>query len=407
MSQLKPKVLMIGWEYPPHNSGGLGVACQGITQALAEQNAEIYFTLPYQLKQSLGHMKVINCYDKSWGNENSSLPPFGAYSQSVHQSNDKNLDSHQLRALPQSDIEQKVEEYAQLVEEKVADHENEFDLIHAHDWMSFPAATKLKKKTNKPFIAHVHSTEKDRIPNGYGSNYIEKTEKEGMEIADQIVAVSYYTKRLLIDYYQIDPAKIQVIHNGVFPTKYHKNKSDSFAAKRPIVTFMGRLTNQKGVKYFIKVGRKVLRKIPKALFIVAGSGHLYHELLLQTANQQLTAHVLFSGFVRGVQKDKLLDRSDVFIMPSLSEPFGLVALEAAQRQTPVILSKTSGVSEIMTSAVKVDFWDEDKMAVEVIKFLQDKGYSQQVVARQSQELSQATWSKSAQKLKKIYSQAFF
>ncbi len=410
MDHSKQKILMIGWEYPPHNSGGLGVACQGMTKALSDQNTEIYFTLPYNLGQKVGHMKILSCYDPSWGApSDQSSPPFKAYTNEVVTDTitEEKIDSHELRSLPQSDIEQKVEQYSRLVEDKAAQMNDDYEVIHAHDWMSFPAAAKVKKKTNKPLVAHVHSTERDRIPNGYGSQFIEKTEKEGMEIADRIIAVSYYTKYLLVEHYQIDSNKIEVVHNGVSPLSYQPDPGrHHFASKRPVVSFMGRLASQKGTEFFINVGQKVMSKMPQTLFVVAGSGHLYHELLLQTASQQLTAHVLFSGFVRGKQKRKLLERSDIFIMPSLSEPFGLVALEAAQHETPVIVSKNSGVSEIMTSAVKVDFWDEDKMAQEVIDLLQDEGYSQEVVQGQSQEITMATWDKAAQNLKKIYSRVF-
>ncbi len=408
MSNYQSKVLMIGWEYPPHNSGGLGVACEGITQALALNNQQIYFTLPYAFKGSVNHMQVLSCFDPDWFSQKSTQPPFTAYQSPVKLVQEKEpLDSHQLRSLPQSDIEYKVDQYADLVQKQADRLGQDFELIHAHDWMSFPAAIQVKAKTNKPLVAHVHSTEYDRIPNGQGSPYIQATEKQGLEIADKVVAVSYYTKRLLVEKYQINQQKIEVVHNGVEPLPYSPqlNKKD-FASKRPIVSFMGRLTNQKGAEFFIRVSQRVLAKFPQVLFILAGSGHLYHELLLQTADQNLTAKTLFSGFVRGQQKRKLLERTDVFVMPSLSEPFGLVALEAAQHHTPVIVSKNSGVSEIMTHSIQVDFWDEKKMAHEIIKLLKDQGYLQTVVKGQNQDLEQATWSNSVKKLEQVYRSAF-
>ncbi len=410
MAEPNQKVLMVGWEYPPHNSGGLGVACQGMTEALSGLNTQIYFTLPYIYDEQLDHMKILSCSDASWEEINgASAPPFEAYTSTVSVKNKgrKKISSHQLRTLPQSDIEQKVGQYAELVEEQAAAMGDDFDLLHAHDWMSFPAAVKLKKKTKKPFIAHVHSTEQDRTPDGYGSPFIEKTEKEALDIADRVIAVSYYTKRLLTSYYQVDPNKIEVVHNGVSPLPYQpRPNSYHFAHKRPVVSFMGRLTNQKGAHFFINVGKKVMQSMPSVLFILAGSGHLYHELLLHTAGQNLTAKVLFSGFVRGKQKRRLLERSDVFVMPSVSEPFGLVALEAAQHHTPVIVSKNSGVGEIMRTAVKIDFWDEERMAEKIINLLKDQGFRQEIVAGQLDELKQATWDNSAQKLKQVYRSAF-
>lgn len=404
------KILMIGWEYPPHNSGGLGVACQGLTKALAGQNSQIYFTLPYRLTEPVDHMQVLACQDPAWQQSNQQQPPFRAYDQLApipHSLLSHKLNSHQLRSLPQSEIEQKVADYAQVVEKQVKQIRDEFDVIHAHDWMSFPAAVNLKKQTQKPLITHIHSTERDRTPNGYGSNYIEATEREGMMLADRVVAVSYYTKRLLVQDYGVDPHKIEVVHNGVEPLAYTPQSSRShFAPKRPVIVFMGRLTNQKGAHFFINVGQQVISQIPEALFVLAGSGHLYHELLLQAASQQLTAHVLFSGFVRGQQKRRLLERADAFVMPSLSEPFGLVALEAAQHQTPVIVSTNSGVSEILTNSIQVDFWDEDKMAAAIINLISHKQLTQQLVQLQLQDLNQASWDQAASKLQQVYRRAF-
>ena len=408
MAEPYQKVLMVGWEYPPHNSGGLGVACQGMTQALSDLNTQIYFTLPYQHRQPLSHMQVLSCSDASWSDVAPDKPPFQAYSSTVDliQTAKTKLSSHQLRALPQSDMEQKVEQYAQQVNEQT-EGLDEFELVHAHDWMSFPAGVKLKHKTGKPFIAHVHSTEQDRTPNGYGSPYVEKTEKKAFDTADRVVTVSYYTKRLLTNYYQVDENKIDVVHNGITPLPYQPRPGRSyFARKRPVVAFMGRLTNQKGAHFFINVGKKVMERIPNVLFVLAGSGHLYHELLLHTAGQQLTAKVLFSGFVRGKQKRRLLERSDVFVMPSLSEPFGLVAMEAAQHHTPVIVSKNTGVAEVMPSALKIDFWDEDKMAQQIVTLLKDRGFSDEIAAGQLREIKQATWKNSADKLRQVYRKAF-
>lgn len=401
-------VLMIGWEYPPHNSGGLGVACEGITKALFEQNTQIYFTLPYALDKLPLHMKVLDCFDPKWETDKTKKPPFQAYRprESTRSSKKiKSLDGRALRRLPQSEIEQKVLEYSKLVEKQALARAKDYKLIHAHDWMSFPAAVNLKQKTGKPLVSHVHSTEVDRIPSGYGSPYITSIEKEGMEKSDLVVAVSYFTKRLLVDKYQIDENKIKVVHNGVASLSYQPQRHPKhFASKRPIISFMGRLTNQKGTHHFINVGRKVMQQIPQALFVLAGSGHLYHELLLHSAGQELTAHVLFSGFVRGQQKRKLLERTDVFLMPSVSEPFGLVALEAAQHNIPVIVSKSSGVSEIMPSSIQADFWDEELMTNQIVQLLEDQGYRQQVVEGQQRELSSATWHNSAQKLQQIYRQ---
>ncbi|MDA1079442.1 MAG: glycosyltransferase family 4 protein [bacterium] len=380
-------VFMIGWEYPPHNSGGLGVACQGLTQALAEQNTQIYFTLPYTTGFSSSHMDVIDC---SVSGAQLTQPPFLAY--------DRN-------SAPQSSMEQQVAEYGKMVVDQALLHRTS-DVIHAHDWMSFPAAIRAADELAKPLIAHVHSTEYDRIPTGGGSRFIQNTEYEGLAAATRVIAVSYYTKELLVSKYGIPRDKISVVHNGVSQLPQASLSVSPFTTKRPVVTFMGRMTMQKGTEFFLTLAQQVLKQIPNALFIMAGDGDLYHELLWRVADQHLTASVLFSGFVRDNQRELLLDRSDVFVMPSVSEPFGLVALEAAQRNTPVIVSKQSGVHEVMPSASVADFWDIDLMTTQVVSLLRDKQLrNNQVVAQQS-EVSKATWSRAAEQVRQVYRTAF-
>lgn len=396
---------MIGWEYPPHNSGGLGVACQGLTEALAEQNQQLYFTLPYGLPQAVGHMKVLDCSHPDW-NLPKNKPPFFAYDalksialEETIDLSEHQLDLNHLRLLPQSDLERQVMQYHDQVVQK--SHSADFSVIHAHDWMSFPAAVALKEKTHRPLIAHVHSTEFDRSPHG-GSQYIMRTEYEGMKKADVIIAVSAYTKHLLVEKYGINPAKIQVVHNGISPLVNSDPGRHHFASSRPMVVFMGRLTGQKGPEHFLKIAQTVLKQLPEVLFVIAGHGDLYQELLFSSAGRGLSGKVLFSGFVRDKQRDKLLDRADVFVMPSLSEPFGLVAVEAAQRSTPVIISKSSGVSEVMPHSLQADFWDTDLMAKQIVELLTNNDHSQNVVAKQHQDLKPVTWKSAAQKVKDIY-----
>ncbi len=401
------RVFMIGWEYPPHNSGGLGVACEGLTEALSLENTKIYFSLPYAIGGGVSHMDVVTCIDPSWIQEGmQAAAPFTAYSSSSADSFidlKKKYDSHELHALPESELEQRVHQYASLVKDRAKALKNEFDLIHAHDWMSYPAAMEVKKQTGKPFIAHIHSTEYDRIPNGYGSNYIMNTEYNGMQLAETVVAVSNYTKHILINKYNISPHKIEVVHNGVTPPKTTPDPGKHhFAHKRPVVVFMGRLTMQKGADYFIKLARAVLQENPTVLFIVAGAGDMYQQLLLSTADHKISASTVFSGFIRDAEREKLLDRADVFVMPSLSEPFGLVALEAAQRHTPVIISKTAGVSEVLSGSIQADFWDVHGMAAQISQLLRDTDHSQNIVARQLQDLKKTTWQSAAQKIKNVY-----
>ncbi len=397
-----PRVFMVGWEYPPHNSGGLGVACHGLTTALAKLKTQIYFTLPFQFGGSLDHLQLISCYDPDW--EEITKMPFSAYqdaAQSLLSMTTEDM-SKPLASLPQSEIEHKVASYADLVANSGKRHGQSYDVIHAHDWMSFPAGIKVRQKTKKPLIAHVHSTEFDRIPHGYGSNYIHSTEKEGLEAADKIVAVSHFTKRLLIDRYGIKAEKIEVVHNGHDPKEQASVDLVSFAPERPVVVFMGRLTMQKGAEYFIDLASRVLEKTSDALFIVAGDGDQYRSLLFKTAGNRLSASVLFSGFLRGKEKEMLLHRADVFVMPSLSEPFGLVALEAAEQKIPVIISSSSGVSEVLKGAVVVDFWDTRKMAEEIDYIINNGVYRRQIVEKQSSSLPLINWRSAAEKMTSLY-----
>lgn len=410
---INQNVFMIGWEYPPHNSGGLGVACKGLTEALAEDNTTIQFALPYHFGEKLDHMKIMSCVDPAWEKRLQGkvlYPPFSSYSTEgvvrTYVTSSDSLSPEKLRLLPNSELEQRVQEYARVVGSRARQVGKKHDVIHAHDWMSFPAAQTLKQKTGKPFVAHVHSTEYDRAGLNQGNHFISHIEHEGMVQADRVIAVSYYTKSLLVNKYNIDAEKIDVVHNGALPPETLPDPGKHhFARKRPVIVFMGRLTLHKGVQYFIKLAQTVLAKIPEALFVVAGSGDMYHELLFTSASEQLSASVLFSGFVRSTQRDKLLDRADVFVMPSISEPFGLVAVEAAQRHTPVIISKNAGVSEVMKGAIALDFWDVDKMAESIELLVTNPEHAQSVVHNQLNDLSEITWGNAAKKVKDSYLKA--
>lgn len=396
------KVFMIGWEYPPHNSGGLGVACEGLTQALWEQNTHIYFTLPYGLPQAVSHMDVLVCQNEELlaATGGQAVPPFPAYLSASIRQNKISFDPKNLRALSNNELSRRVDAYADAIYSQAKSLSHQTDVVHAHDWMTYPAAALLKKKLNKPMIAHIHSTEFDRVPGAMGNQFIAHTEYEGLHAADTIIAVSEFTKKVLIDRYQVDPNKVEVIHNGL--SEAPQVESLKFAAGRPVVVFMGRLTMQKGAEYFLDLAQKVLKDIPEALFIVAGHGDQYNMLLLENARKQLSASLLFAGFLRGQQKDFLLKRADVFVMPSVSEPFGLVALEAIQHDTPVIVSKTSGVREVLPGALSIDFWDTNLMSQTIGKLLKDPHYYHEVLSEQLKNVADVTWEHAAEKVKKVY-----
>lgn len=404
---------MIGWELPPHNSGGLGVACAGLAQALSQDGCQLAFTLPFDYDEQVDYMKIVDCAHSSWSasccrTQMLQQPPFSVYQTSATMPQIYPRRQRRARSLlglpnPGSDLEARVSQYAQEVLKFARAHADEFDLVHAHDWMTLPAAMIIKKELGKPYIAHIHSTEYDRSLTDDLHTYIGCSEEEGMRLADQVITVSYYTKRILVEKYAIDPEKIEVVHNGIVPLLQDLNEIPrTFAQNRPVVVFMGRLTIQKGPDYFLELAGEILTKKPNTLFIVAGNGDMYQQLLLTNAGKSLSANVLFSGFIRGDTQKKLLDRADVFVMPSVSEPFGLVALEAAKQKTPVILSKTSGAGEVLTGSPQVNFWDIKEMSEAVLKLLDDKKYRQQVIKNQLSQLNKLSWQAAAHKVEKIY-----
>lgn len=408
-------VYMIGWEYPPFNSGGLGVACEGITQALAQQNTQIYFTLPHSFAQA-NHMQLVPCVmlgpDNLVWDSQSPVPNYlSGYAMApaarTQQSVDEPLSTTQLHSLPTSDLEYRVNTYADQVATHAWADRRHFDVVHAHDWMAFPAGMAASAATGKPLITHIHSTEHDRIPSGLGSQFIHQTEYQGLRAATRVIAVSKYTKQLLVSRYAVDPNKIDVVYNGISPLHQAVPALGNWAGQRPVIVFMGRLTAQKGAPYFLQLAQAVLMQLPSALFVVAGDGDMYHELLFAAAGRGLTSHVLFSGFSRGLQRERLLNRATVFVMPSLSEPFGLVALEAAQHHTPIIISKNSGVAEVMPNATVLDFWDVEAMTAKVVELSNQPLQAKAQVAAQLGDLQHLSWSSSAQQIRHVYRRAMF
>ena len=394
-------VFMIGWEYPPHNSGGLGVACQGLTEALALAQTHIYFTLPHSLPQQVSHMDVLVCqHPELFDPQHPYQAPFPAYTASKYLADDITFDPKDLRSMSEQELSRRVDLYAESIYDVTRKNSVKPDVIHAHDWMTYPAAKLLKQKTGKPFVAHIHSTELERVPGQLGNQYIAHQEYEGFVNADRVIAVSELTKSILVDKYLIPADKIDVVHNGI--SQAPKVESVKFADGRPVIAFMGRLTMSKGAEYFLTLAKKVLQEIPNALFVVAGHGDQYNMLLLEAADKKLSASVLFAGFLRDQQREFLLSRADVFVMPSITEPFGLVALEAVQHDTPVIISKTSGVREVLPGAIAVDFWDVELMASEIKKLLNNPDYHQAKLNEQMEQVAQVTWDKAAQKVKDTY-----
>ncbi|MFP4022219.1 MAG: glycosyltransferase family 4 protein [Candidatus Paceibacterota bacterium] len=416
------KVLMFGWEFPPHNSGGLGVACKGIVDSLCAQGTAVSFVLPKQVPLDPSSKNVIFADNAkalldAKGVDVMLMPYMTSegYQDNLNKLEDlrdhkKNKKKNRKNTSQYSrTLIEEVSRYGELAED-IAEAEDH-DVIHAHDWLSFEAGISAKKKSGKPFIAHVHATEFDRSGSGINQSVYD-IEKKGVHMADQVVAVSHFTKEILIDHYNVPEKKIAVVHNGIDEDQYRKAPEVSPAAMvsrlknqgYKIVLFVGRITFQKGPDYFVKMAERVRAHEPNAFFVVSGSGDMEKQMIREVAAARMSDRFIFTGFIRGEALDTVYRAADIYIMPSVSEPFGLTPLEAMIQNTPVLISKQTGVSEVVDHALKVNFWDVDDMACKVISVLKNPSLQQCLRTNGKSEVSQVNWQKAAEKLALLYKQ---
>ncbi len=386
---------MLGWELPPHNSGGLGVACLELCKSLASSGADIDFILPYRSNPK--RYPFINIF--------SALPHysppdfrFGAYSSNLY---------HQIfHSTHQSSNE--VDEYTEAVA-KIAEKRN-FDIIHAHDWLTFRAALRAREVSGRPFIAHVHSVERDRAGGHAGNPFVRHIEQTALNISDKVIAVSQRTKDMIVSDYGIPVEKIDVVHNSIDPDGIEPACDASVysyleymkAQGWGVVASIGRLTIQKGLANFIHAAEKVCQVRPKTLFLVVGSGEQRDELIMLAAQCSIGDRVIFTGFLRGKAWRDAYSIADLFVLPSVSEPFGLTALEAIGYGTPVLLTKQCGVSEVICNCLKVDFWDIYQMANKISAVLASKPLAETLHANSYQEYQRLSWNKSVDILMQQY-----
>ncbi len=392
---------MYGWEYPPFNSGGLGTACFGLSQALTRNHIDLTFVLPRRVKVSATNHKFAFTHEKMIDEE------YIRYLYNPYLSTE--LFERIRRQIPteeviSSNLIQEVHKYS-IGARKIASSTTH-SVIHAHDWLSFGAGMEAKSVSNRPMIAHIHATEYDRTGFRGVHPYIHHVEKEGMKRADHVVAVSDYTKRLVTRYYDVPSHKVSVVHNGIHHDDY-QTRHDVAQLKRVfgnIVLFVGRLTLQKGPDYFVNAAKRVLEYMPDTTFIIAGSGDAEEQVIRDTVRLGIAGKVFFAGFLRGDDLNKLFQAADLYIMPSVSEPFGITALEAAANKTPVLVSKQSGVSEVLSHSLLVDFWDTEEMANKIISVLKHQSLRQTLSHNSQAEVGKCSWDASALKLKSIYQQ---
>jgi glycosyltransferase involved in cell wall biosynthesis len=384
-------ILMLGWELPPNNSGGLGVACYQLCKALAKKDVDIEFVLPFQPNQSIGFMKVngVNFEAGSY------LQNFDAY------------DSSPFELIAGKDHATK-DPYEAAV--KNLAQSKKFDIIHAHDWLTFRAAIAAKQVSNLPLIVHIHSVESDRSGGKHGNEMVREIEALGLLMADHIIAVSEKTKQDIHNDYGIPLDKITVVYNSIDMEELEPlddNNSYSYlGAMRSkgytVVANIGRLTMQKGLTNLLHVAKDVVSKLPKTIFLIVGNGEQMHELVSLAADLGISRNVIFTGFQRGKAWRDAFAAADLFVMPSVSEPFGLTPLEAINYGTPSLISRQSGVSEVFRNCLKVDFWDSREMANQIVGALSSQALLSDLGQNATAELANLSWDNAADKTLGLY-----
>ena len=398
------RVLTFGWEWPPYNSGGLGTACEGLTRALLEKGLEIIFVLPKRFDLQIDQPKIVFAEIENLLTRRvpSLLYPYvtsGAYKIAL---NELGLNG----CLYGNSLIEEAKLYAWRAK-RIAREEN-FDLIHAHDWLSFLAGLMAKKTSGKPLIIHVHATEFDRTGGNSINQEVYEIERLGMQRADKIIAVSNWTKNIIVNNYGVPPEKVSVVHNGVSDAARPAGVSGGLKrlkeAGNKIVLFVGRITLQKGPDYFVRVAKKVLEFEPKVYFMMVGAGDMLPQVMETAAYCGIADRVIFTGFLRGAELDEVYQAADLYVLPSVSEPFGITPLEALVQGTPVIVSKQSGVSEVLNHALKVDFWDIDEMTNKIVSVLRYPPLHKTLALQGQQEVGRITWPEAARKCLDIYRQ---
>ncbi|WP_026951834.1 glycosyltransferase family 4 protein [Algoriphagus mannitolivorans] len=420
------RVLMFGWEFPPHISGGLGTACYGLIKGMNHHNQEVIFVVPKLWGDEEDLADFVNASDVTinyrekkfkniWKNltyleVSSFLVPYLGPEEyqkftdyAIHDRTDVDesifTNKYEFSGKYGKNLMEEVSRYA-LVGAQIAKDRQDFDIIHAHDWLAFPAGIAAKEMSGKPLVVHVHATEYDR--SGESVNQpVYDIEKAGMQAADHVVAVSHLTRNIIIRKYGIPGHKVSVLHNAVLDASIIKSEYQKKVPEK-IVTFLGRITFQKGPEYFVEAAKKVIDRDPNVRFVMAGSGDLLNKMIQRVAELRMASRFHFTGFLKGKDVDHMYAISDVYVMPSVSEPFGIAPLEAVRHNTPVIISKQSGVAEVLVNAIKVDFWDVDAMADAIFALLHYDGISRMFKELGSDELKKLKWEHVAAKLITVY-----
>lgn len=412
------RVLMFGWEFPPHISGGLGTACEGLVRAMLRQHIEVLFVIPKASGDEETHnLKLLSASDVAvskimqkykdmfeYISVSSSLSPYTtpelfAEKSGISVTKERQSKYHfSFSGSYGHNLFEEVASYASVAAQLAIDQK--FDVIHAHDWLTFPAGLAAKDVSGKPLVIHVHATEFDRSGENVNPDVF-KAEQAGMTGADHIIAVSDLTQQTIISRYGIDAKKISVVHNGIQQKALPKVEKK---IKDKVVTFLGRITFQKGPEYFVSAAHKVLQRFPHVQFVMAGSGDKLEDMIRMVAWLGIGSHFHFTGFLKGADVNNLLSQTDLYVMPSVSEPFGISPLEAIQADVPVIISKQSGVSEVLKNAIKIDFWDTEALADTIHGVLVHQPLAYTLSSGAAVEIKYINWDTAAEKVISIYRQ---
>lgn len=422
---------MFGWEFPPHIAGGLGTACYGMTRGLARNGVEVVFVMPRAYgDEDQRFVRVVNASDVetigtrdhefseellekvSFIHIDSNMLPYispeeyAAYhdefvrSGRTHEWTDVWRQRYTFSGKYGANLMEEVARYAMVAAQVAKDLEGQFDVIHAHDWLTYFAGIAAKRVSGKPLVVHMHATEFDRSGENINRR-VYAIEKAGMQAADRVIAVSELTRRIVIGKYGIPADKVVTVHNAVRFGESEEAAPER-AVKDKVVTFLGRITYQKGPDYFVEAAAKVLQRVPDVRFVMAGSGDLMNHVVRRVAQLGIADRFHFTGFLKGGEVQRMFRLSDVYVMPSVSEPFGISPLEAMRSGVPVIISRQSGVAEVLDYAIKVNYWDVDALADAIYGLLTYPALGRMFASKGLEEVTGLKWTNAAAKIKTVY-----
>ncbi|HJH61476.1 MAG TPA: glycosyltransferase family 4 protein [Bacteroidetes bacterium] len=423
------KVLMFGWEFPPHITGGLGTACYGMTKGLAKNGVEVLFVVPKAFgDEDQSSVRLLNASDVTVNLDNETdrrywdrvhymevgsniIPYIGPeeyasmvteYRATDHFKSSVFAPRYEFSGKYGANLMEEVARYA-LIGSSLAT-KYDFDIIHAHDWLTYSAGIAAKETTGKPLVVHMHATEFDRSGENINTD-VYAIERRGMEMADLVITVSNLTRNIVIEKYGINPDKVITVHNAVEPNSKGLSEYERSGLNAKIVTFLGRITYQKGPEYFVEAAYKIIQQTSDVHFVMAGTGDLLKKMIRRVSQLKIGSRFHFTGFLKGQDVDRMFAMTDVFVMPSISEPFGIVPLEAMRLNVPVVISKQSGVSEVLKHALKVDFWDINGLADCIYGLCNYKAISELFKKEGKDEVDTLRWEAASKKIIEVYNLA--